>query len=281
LSRLEKLRENRAETPLVYSRTEKEKGESHLKGWLALTFVFILLGSLFYLLFFSELFRVKYVEVNGYQNPEKIKQAAFEQSRGGRSAGNTILFNRNTLKNTLSGDPLLADVYIRKILPNKLIVEITESKPSLIWSTAGDKYLIDERGAVLGPATTEKLPVVFDSADIKVERGDKVASPTFIKFINTIWDGFKPATDVGISKIIIFDLITDVHVLSSSGWTVYLDASKDPKAQLDNLTKVLTEAKKSATKIEYIDLRLDTKLFTSKDGLTGIRTQVNDRSHKI
>lgn len=260
MSRLEKLRQNREETPLVYSRTETEK-EPRFTGWLPILIVITLLGLLVYILFFSNLFTIKNVEVSGYQNADKIKEAVSEQGRGGWLADNIILFNKNTLRATLSGDPLLSDVYVRKILPNKIIVEITESKPSLIWSTKGDNYLIDERGAVLGPVTSEKLPVVYDSADIKVERGDKVASPTFIKFITEVWNGFEPATGTQISKIIIFDLITDVHVLSSSGWTVYMDASKDPKAQLTNLTKVLTEAKKSTQKLEYIDLRLNTKAF--------------------
>jgi len=260
LSRLENLKQNREATPLVYSRTEVNK-EPRFKGWLAIFIVISLFTLLIYIVFFSHLFDIKYVEVVGYQNPEKIKEAVWEQSGEGRLKNNIILFNKQTLRSTLSGDPLLADVYVRKILPNKLVVEITESRPSLIWSTKGDNYLIDERGAVLGKATTEKLPQVFDSADIVIARGDKVASPTFIKFITEVWNGFTPATATKITKISIFDLITDIHVLSSSGWTVYLDASKDPKAQLDNLTKVLTEAKKSPQKLEYIDLRLDTKAF--------------------
>jgi hypothetical protein len=260
LSRLEKLKQSREGTPLVYSRTEVNK-EPRFKGYLAIFLIVSLLSLLVYVLFFSNLFAVKNVEVLGYQNPDKIKEAVMSQAGGGWLSNNIILFNKSELRETLAGDPLLSDIYIRKILPNKIVVEITESKPSLIWTTKGESFLIDERGAVLGKATSEKLPQVFDSADILVKRGDKVASPTFIKFISEVWSGFEPATGTKISKILLFDLITDVHVLSASGWTVYLDASKDPKAQLDNLTKVLTEAKKSVKTLEYIDLRLDTKAF--------------------
>jgi cell division septal protein FtsQ len=220
-----------------------------------------LFSGLIYLLFFSHLFDIKTVQVIGYQNSDKVKEAAAEQGGGGWFANNIILFNKSELKETLSGDPLAADIYIKKVFPNKLVVEIVESRPSMIWVTKGERFLVDERGAVLGKAGNEKLPVIYDSADIGVARGDKVASPIFIKFITGIWDGFEPATQTKINKIILFDLITDVRVVSSAGWTVYLDASKDPKAQLDNLTKVLKEAQKSVKKLEYIDLRLDARAF--------------------
>jgi hypothetical protein len=261
LSRLEKLQKNKQDTPLVYSRTEKEK-EPRSGGWLAILIIVILTGGLVYLLFFSHLFDVKAVEVIGYQNAAKVKEAAADQGSEWLLANNLILFNKAQLKETLSGDPLAADIYIKKIFPNKLVIEIQESKPSLVWVTKGERYLVDERGAVIGQTKNDdKLPVVYDSADISVARGDKIASPIFIKFITAVWDGFDPATSTHINKIIIFDLITDVHVVSSAGWTVYMDASKDPKIQLANLTKVLRESQKTVKKLEYIDLRLDTRAF--------------------
>jgi len=260
LSRLEKLRQNRSEQPLVYSRTEKVK-EPHYRGWAALTIIGLLIGGLIYILFFSGFFNIKNVVVEGYDNPEKIKEIVAEQGGGGRLANNIFLYNKNNLAETLTGSPLISEIQIRKILPNKIIIQIYQSKPALIWSTAGDKYLIDERGVVMGKHNDEKLPEVYDSADIKVEKGEKVASPTFINFIRVITDGFTPATSTRISKILIFDLITDIHVLTSDGWTVYLDASKDPSTELNNLTKVLTEAKKSSKKLEYIDLRQSKRAF--------------------
>lgn len=260
MSRLEKLKQNSGSQPLPYTRTEKER-EPHTKGWLAITGIVVLFGALVYLLFFTPFFNIKTIEVNGYTDGEKVKQIVTEQEGRGNFASNIFLFNKETLSSTLAGDSLISDIQIKKILPNKLIINITESKPTIIWATAGDKYLVDERGDVIGPATSEKLPLVYDSADIKVGRGDKVASPLFIKFITTVWSEFEPATKTKISKILIFDLISDVHVLSSAGWSVYMDASKDPNTELTNLTKVLAEAQKTTKKLEYIDLRLEDKAF--------------------
>lgn len=244
----------------VYSRTEQEAEPKNL-NWFKLFLIFLFIGGAVYLLFFSDFFKIRNIEAEGYSHPEAVKGIAAEMVQKNIFSSNIFLFNLRELENTLSGDSRIEEVTVKRIFPNKIIIIIKESQASLIWESAGEKFLIDGRGVVMTEATDENYPTVYDASNINVSPGERVASPTFIKFIKEITEGFGPATGVNISKITILDILTDVHILSSDGFVVYFDSSKTAEGQLKNLTRVLGEAKKAGTKLEYIDMRLDNKIF--------------------
>jgi cell division septal protein FtsQ len=224
--------------------------------------IVIILGGATYLVFFSKLLDIKRVEVTGYSHPEVIEEIAKDQMEKSFFSSNVLFFSTSNLTSTLSGEPKIKKVRVRKILPQKIIISIDEAKGSIIWSSVGDKFLISEGGVVMEPAREENLPIVFDAANIKVTPGEKVASPTFINFINTINEKFQPVTGEEIQKIIIFDILSDVHVLAKSGWTVYFNSNKDPETQLKNLARILEEARKGGqTKLQYIDMRIEDRIF--------------------
>jgi len=257
LSRLENVRKK---DRLVYEKTASEK-EPHNFNWLKIIIILGCITALAYFLFFSGLFNIKTVIVEGYSYPEMIKDEIGESTNNSLFKKNIFLFRTRKLEEAFYGDSSIAEIKIKKIYPSKIKVIIVESKPALIWNTAGEKFLIDDRGEVLDFARDEKLTSVTDGSNIKVERGKRVASPTFVKFITTIGADFEAAAGTKINNILIYDILSDVHILTSDGWTVYLDTSKDPTAQLKNLSMVLEEVRKQGKKIQYIDLRLDTKAY--------------------
>lgn len=257
LSRLEKIKNK---DPLVYSRTEKERAPiSFSRFYIFLTIV--LFGGLIYLIVFSGLLDIKNINISGYEHEETIRIMAEEEVSRNFLTKNILFFSTHSLKDNLKGDPNIKSVRISKKYPRSLKIEIEEAKPAIIWISAGDKYLIDDRGVVMKIATDEKLIEIFDASNIKIKAGERVASPTFIKFINEITTGFETATGTKLIKITLFDLIEDVHILSSDGWTAYLNASMTASSQLKNLTRILAEASKDKTKLQYIDMRLDNKIF--------------------
>lgn len=258
MSRLEKIKNNNNYP--VYSRTKEEKEPLKRGKWIIFLLV-VLFSALVYLVLFTSAFEIKNIEVNGYSHPETVKEIVGEQKERNIFSKNLIFFNTKNLKQTLLGDPGIFETKIKKIYPSKIRVEIDESKPSIIWSSAGDKLLVDDRGVIMNFWKDEKLPEVNDGSNIKVSQGERVASPTFIKFINDISRGFEAAAGTKIASITIFDLLTDVHILTTDGWTVYVDATKSVDGQLKNVARVLEEAKKDSKKIQYIDMRLDNKIF--------------------
>lgn len=258
MSRLEQIKKKKVQP--VYSRTKEEKQPTFKNYFLIFTLLLLFVVTV-YLIVFSKAFQIKEIEVTGYSHPETIKSLVGEQTEKNIFTKNILFFNIKDLKETLLGDPNIYETNIIKKYPSKIIIEITESQPAIIWNSAGDKLLVDDRGVVMNFSENENLPEVNDASNIKVKPGERVASPTFIKFINDINRSFEASTGTKIVRITIFDLLTDVHILTADGWTVYADASKSSDGQLKNLTKVLEEAKKDSKKLQYVDMRLDNKIF--------------------
>ncbi len=257
MSRFDKIRKK---DRLVYTKTEKEKPERN-GNWFKLLLVFLTSGGIIYFMFFSGFFDIRNIEVEGYSYPETIKEETDIYINGGLTRRNIFIFRSRKLKEAFYGDGSIKTIEVKKVYPSKIKIRIEEYKPAIIWISAGEKYLINEGGEVIDKASDQILAEVTDASNIKVERGERIASPTLVKFINLIGEGFETATGSKVIKITIYDILTDVHILTSDGWTVYLDASKDPAAQLKNLARVLEEVRKSGKKIQYIDLRLDTKAY--------------------
>lgn len=259
MSRVDQIKKRNSST--IHSRTEQQ-ADPRRRLWPVILLLTIILGGIVYLIFFSKLLNVKTVEVRGYSHPEIIEEIAKNQMEKSLFSSNMIFFSTSKLSQTLSGESKIKKVSVKKVLPQKIIINIDEAKGAIIWSTAGDKFLISEGGVVMEKSNNEKLPEVTDSANIKVVPGEKVASPTFINFIKVLSEKFQPATSEEIQKIIIFDILSDVHVLAKSGWTVYLNSTKDPEVQLKNLARILEESRKSTKiKLQYIDMRIEDRIF--------------------
>lgn len=259
LSRLRQIKNKRAR--LVHSRTEQEKAPRS-PNFLYICLIVIVIAAIGYLIIFSGTFRIQDYQVTGYSHPDLIKKLVEEESKESFLGNNIIFFPSGRIEDAIMGDTSVEKVIIKKKVSRTVQIEITETKPAIIWVTTGDKYLISSRGLVMRDAVEEKLPEVYDAANIKVSLGDRVASPTFINFIIVISEKFAGVTGSNISRINIFDILSDVHVISSSGWTVYFNSSKDPEVQLSNLARVLEDVKRAGVKkLGYIDMRIDTKIY--------------------
>lgn len=261
MNRLQSLKErqNKSEQS-VYTRTEQDR-EVRQFGWFKLILFILFTFGAGYIVFGSDFFRIKNIDVEGYSHPDTIKGIAGEMVEKNFLSKNIFLFNLRELEETLSGDARIVEVKVERKFPNKILIVVKESSAALIWDSAGERYLIDDRGVVMNLAGDEKLPVVSDAANIKIAPGKRVASPIFIKFINKINRDFRAVAGGDISKIIILDVLTDVHVLSSQGFVVYFDSSRSAESQLTNLGRILSEAQKDGTKLQYVDMRLDSKIY--------------------
>lgn len=259
MSRLSNI--NKSDKRLVYERTRVDK-EPFRYGGLVIFAVLVLMGALGYLIFFSGSLDIKNVAIEGYSKPEDLQKIA-QDFRDKEFLGNNILFIRSgALEERLQEDSRIVAAKVVRDWPNNIKIIITESKGALLWETKGEQFLIDERGYVIDKNINYSFPLVFDNSNIEVSPGERVASPTFIKYIKDLSQNFELVTGQAIEKIIIFDIFSEVHVKSKSTWTVYLDTTKDPQAQLENLNKVLQTAAGSGHKnLQYIDMRLQDRIF--------------------
>lgn len=260
MKRTEKLRQKN-NTRVVHERTKEEREPTFRRRVTPLVIIALLFG-LTYLLFFSGVFNIDEIEVKGYSSPELIEEIIISHTVNHYHKSNLILFDTGELEEVIKGDSGVRSINIKKIYPKTLCVEIEESTPKIIWISRGENYEIDDRGYVIGINRNNNIPTVYDLLNIETGLGERVASPTFINYIIILNESFQKVAGAEMDKIIIYDILSDVRVKSKDSWTVYLNASKDPVSQLENLSRVLAEAEKAGNKkVEYIDMRLETRIF--------------------
>jgi cell division protein FtsQ len=61
--------------------------------------------------------------------------------------------------------PYVERVTVETRFPDRVVVIVTERIPVIIWESAGQRQLVDERGHVIGPALSSVLPVIAGSGD--------------------------------------------------------------------------------------------------------------------
>ncbi|MDD3481266.1 MAG: FtsQ-type POTRA domain-containing protein, partial [Patescibacteria group bacterium] len=176
---------------------------------------------------------------------------------------NIFFFQGGELEKVIKEDSGVRSVVVKKRYPATIEIVVEEATPVIIWNTAGESFQVDERGYVIGGDNKEEnLPEVYDSLNIETGLGERVASPTIIKYILDVSANFETIVGQKFEKIIIYDIFSDIRIKSDSTWTVYLDSSRDPTSELENLVRVLNEAKEEGdTSLTYIDMRLPDKVF--------------------
>jgi len=134
-----------------YEGVQPEENHSSRKvNFLKVLIYYILIGFLgwnfFYFIFTSTWFDIKEINIDGndYLNSETVVK------QGGIKF-HTNLFHFNTMKagSSLLEHPWIADVSIKKILPDKLNINIKERQPGILLYHNELFYLISEEGVIL------------------------------------------------------------------------------------------------------------------------------------
>lgn len=100
----------------------------------------------FILIFRTDLFTVQEVRVSGneYLKDEKV---IYES---GITLGNNIFKERfSNIKENLQSQPYIKHVKMKRVIPNKISIEITERRPVAYIPYMGNFIIIDEEGVVL------------------------------------------------------------------------------------------------------------------------------------
>lgn len=251
-------------SPSIYSRTEKVKEKKSFKFLYILFFLLIITG-ICYLLFFAPYVRLNNFEIQGtkYTNIENLQKRAGEYRNSFIINNNLITIYLPGLKNRLEKVEGVKNITLKKKFPNTIIVGVEESIPSLTWQTQEKKYFIDENG-VLFASFDEKfkdVPVVIDSKNVPVEIGRVIVSPTFCRFVNQIAKSFEISSGTKIKTIEVPEITEEIRVTTVGGWYVLFDTTRTADGELSSLSRVVGEVKAKKKKLEYVDLRIDNKIF--------------------
>jgi len=248
--------------PSLYSRTEKTR-EKRSIGWLYPIFFGAFLAAATYLIFFSPYFRVNKVTFSDtkYVSREELNRVV-TSSRGVLN-NNIFTFGFFNFKSRLGEVTGVGSFKIKRKFPNGITIEIVEKSPIFVWKILDHKYLVDEDGYAWANYEDKyaTLPLVLDTKNVPVALGTKIAPAAFVNFIQDLSHNFEGTTGSKIVKMEVLDIVSDLKVTSGTGWYVYFDTTRTAKNQLTSLVRVIEEARNKKRTLEYIDLRIDNRIF--------------------
>ena len=248
--------------PSLYSRTEETKQRKSV-GWIYPVLFCLLVGASVYFIFFSSFFQVKEVNFSEtkYVSREELNKAVEETQ--GLINDNIITFGFFNFRGRLGEVIGIKSFKIIRKFPDNIYIEIEEKSPLFVWQILDHKYLVDEDGYVW--ATYEdkyaSLLVVSDTKNVPVQMGSKIVPASFAVFVRDLFNNFENTTGLAITKAEVLDIVSDLKITSSAGWYVYFDTSRTFKNQLTSLVRVLEEVRNKKRSLEYVDLRIEDRIF--------------------
>ncbi|MFC1651697.1 cell division protein FtsQ/DivIB [Patescibacteria group bacterium] len=260
--------------PKIYSRTPKQETffVFPLKSiaWMILLLAIVAITAF---VLFSPLFVIDDITVVGnyHLSPEEVKEATeeilLENSSFIFPVGHIFFLNKDDLRYDLQKKlPLVNEVSFDRQLPDVFKVKVKERTPAFVWKSKNKYYYIDPDGYAYlelkkNEVKSTNLTVLEDRANVRVDLGGKVVTSSFVDFVNNLVVNFTPKTKVKIEEIILPETTLEIRVQTNEGWQAYFDTTRSAKVQLNRLSLALKQITKPREQLEYIDLRLNDRLF--------------------
>ncbi|MBU0647624.1 cell division protein FtsQ/DivIB [Patescibacteria group bacterium] len=238
----------------------KKKGGWRL--WLLAFILLLVMGISVYLLFFSDFFRIKNIEIIGAS--DELRYQIREMA--GWETDYMILFDENKFSEAIRERwNEFSRVEIDKNWPDNVTIQLFVQEPKVVWNSESVLYLLDEQGVVLGIVAEEErmdkyaeLPVVGDLSGLPVQEGVKVVSHDFVEFVYGARDNIESSIGKEIEAYEVRETTFELRVRMKEGYEVYFDTLRPVEAQVEKLNIFL---KNNILVNDYIDLRVPGEVY--------------------
>lgn len=217
--------------------------------WIRLPALLLVLGSLYILhaLFGNERYTVRHVTIDGTRLlPQEDVLAAM-----GVEQASVFWVNPKSLEtHLLDTFPLLEEVSIRSVLPDRVEVRLTERSNVLLWESGGQTWWVDYQGTVLGVAESPVgLVVIHDVAGTATDASGRIAGVPW----QLAWDLVRAMPTLSVMDY------TREHGLvvyaTIDHWPVYLGHEGDAARKAAIMVSLVQQLDGSRQRVAYIDLR--------------------------
>ncbi len=267
----------------------KNKKKSRIKwgkirrgGYYFLTVAFFAVAI--YAFIFSGFLNIDKIEVRGVKtiSAEKIIETINDLMETKRwrifSKRNYLFFNSDEADKLLREKfKKIGELQIEKVFPDKLNISINERSALLVLCSVGNCYLVDRQGIAYEKVDLDvsnlkgtKLIKIIDESNKKIQKGENVFVPEFVKFVIAISDEVREETNLRLlNEYRIKSRVSgELIAQTDRGWDIYFDTKNPLKKSVRMLKLVLNKqiALKDFNRLEYIDLRLNNKVFYRMQG---------------
>ncbi len=222
-------------------------------------------------LFYLSKFRVQKILIEGniVLKEEEIKLTVLNSINGKYfyifPKDNILIIPKKKIEeNLLSGFSRLKRVSLSIDMPDILFLKIKERKPSSLFCQEENCAFLDENGFIFekSPFFSKGVFIKFEDAENSVLVSDRKQLLPEIQYKNLI----EFAELASKENIKIYKIVLDKNGLyklyTSEIWYIILNSENESETAFENLKTVLEEQiKDKRDKLEYIDLRLENKIF--------------------
>jgi cell division protein FtsQ len=233
-------------------RIKKKKPFFKRTIFLVSIFSILILAGVSYIIFLSDIFKVKGIEVLG---EGRIQKEDFKKFLEGKiETKNILLIRLDPIKNEiLKNFPQISSLEIKRKFPSTLLFKISERKEVAAFCKKEDCYLIDKEGIVFERGEGQGiLKMERENFESEIRPGDRVIEKEILNKILEI----SKKIEFGLEKVSIISE-DNLHFKTSLGFEIFIDPQKDIDWQLTKLKVALENAipKEKIGELEYIDLR--------------------------
>lgn len=225
-----------------------------------------------WLLFFSNLFKIKSVEIIGAsgQKRDEIKSMAeniAEERLFGKN--NLLLYNTTELKKQLNEKFYLDGLKIKRKLFHRLQISFREREQTAVWREGEKYYYIDSAGNITSQAdplniSGKKYPIIENLTGVATDGWKAAISGEAETYILNLFNQFKDNNfHFEIERFIIDKDIDAVKMAVLGGPKIYFSAKEPLSEQTEKLFAIIKNAPDNDIKSikEYIDLRYANNVY--------------------
>lgn len=231
------------------------------RNWRSLVMLLVGVGAAVVVLNF---FRLEQINVVGTARKDAVRTNTEHLIRQNIWWSNLLSLDTSKLAAKIEQeDPQLKQVSVRRRWPRGIAVQTSDKRPSLVWDTGGERYLIDADGTTITLANREGegLPTVRDQSNLPTESGKVIVTSRFVSFVTTVVAAL-PLQGIKVSTIEVHETTLDLYLTTDKNYQIILDTSRAASDELNDLKLILkTLSAQKLTPSAYIDLRVPGKAY--------------------
>ncbi len=257
--KFEKLKKN-AEKKLLKTRSQQRKLKKAIRPAIIIA-IGIVLYVIAHVLFISNTFIIDKIEFD-YDTIEVEDENPVLTYLQNFEGENILLIDEKEEETYLKENyPNYKTINIKKVLPNKLVLELEtyELSANVIVQREGyfRKFIINETGTVAEADTEDlSLPYIYlETTEIMIEGKEAIEQET-LEFILEAISDFESKFGMQVIDTTYYKTAREVHLHTERYFDVWLDAQLTVDEQLGKLKQALPSLNIYEEDLQYIDLRI-------------------------
>ncbi len=156
----------------------------------------------------SEYFATKHIEVLGNK---RISSQMIQDIAGIALGDNSLDISIAKLESALMDTPWVESVSVKRVLPDKFIIQVKERLPAFWVRKDTVLYYADEQGTIIAPVETEHF---VSLPTLEVEAGSEIVLQKLADYLEDLKSGYLPVE---------FGAISALRISVGRGMELYLD----------------------------------------------------------